>query len=69
MASYLPCVGFLATIGTCLTPKKNDTDDEEWRMILTDNETSIDLLNNEAIAITIIDLLRERPDRPTAYGV
>jgi hypothetical protein len=38
-------------------------------MILTDNETSIDLLNNEAIAITIIDLLREHPDRPTMYGV
>lgn len=38
-------------------------------MILTDNETSIDLLNNEAIAITIIDLLRERPDRPLTIGV
>jgi len=38
-------------------------------MILTDNETSIDLLNNEAIAITIIDLLRERPDRPVTIGV
>ena len=33
-------------------------------MILTDNETKIDLLNNEAIAATIIGLLRERPDRP-----
>lgn len=38
-------------------------------MILTDNETSIDLLNNEAIAITIIDLLRKRPDRPLTIGV
>jgi hypothetical protein len=38
-------------------------------MILTDNETNIDLLNNEAIAITIIDLLRERPDRPLTIGV
>jgi len=38
-------------------------------MILTDNETSIDLLNNEAIAKTIIDLLRERPDRPLTIGV
>lgn len=38
-------------------------------MILTDNETSIDLLNNEAIAITIINLLRERPDRPLTIGV
>ena len=34
-------------------------------MILTDNETS----NNEAIAITIIDLLRKRPDRPLTIGV
>ncbi len=33
-------------------------------MILTGNETKIDLLNNEAIATTIIKLLRDRPDRP-----
>lgn len=38
-------------------------------MILTDNETSVDLLNNEAIAKTIIDLLRERPERPVTIGV
>ena len=38
-------------------------------MILTDNETSVDLLNNEAIAATIIGLLRERPDRPVTIGV
>ena len=38
-------------------------------MILTDNETSIDLLNNEAIAKTIINLLRERPDCPLTIGV
>lgn len=38
-------------------------------MILTDNETKVDLLNNEAIAKTIIDLLRERPDRPVTIGV
>lgn len=38
-------------------------------MILTDNETKIDLLNNEAIAVTIIGLLRERPDRPVTIGV
>ena len=30
-------------------------------MILTDNETKVDLLNNEAIAATIIKLLRTRP--------
>ena len=38
-------------------------------MILTDNETSIDLLNNEVIAITVINLLRERPVRPLTIGV
>ncbi len=31
-------------------------------MILTDNETSVDLLNDEAIAATIIELLRTKPD-------
>ena len=34
----------------------------EGLVILTDNETKVDLLNNEAIATTIIELLRERPD-------
>jgi len=38
-------------------------------MILTDNETKVDLLNNEAIAKTIIELLRETPDRPVTIGV
>ena len=38
-------------------------------MILPDNETKIDLLNNEAIAATIIGLLRERPDSPVTIGV
>ena len=38
-------------------------------MILTDNETKIDLLNNEAIAKTIINLLRERPDHAVTIGV
>lgn len=38
-------------------------------MILTDNETKIDLLNNEAIAKTIIDLLREKPERPVTIGI
>ena len=38
-------------------------------MILTDNETKVDLLNNEAIATTIIGLLREKPDRPVTIGV
>src|SRR3546814_19496934 len=38
-------------------------------MILTDNETKVDLLNNEAIAKTIIDLLREKPERAVTIGV
>lgn len=36
---------------------------------LTDHETKIDLLNNEAIAATIVKLLLERPDRPVTIGV
>jgi hypothetical protein len=38
-------------------------------MILSDNETKVDLLNNEAIAVTIINLLLDRPDRPVTIGV
>jgi len=38
-------------------------------MILVDNETKIDLLNNEAIALTIIKLIRDHPDRPVTLGV
>ena len=38
-------------------------------MILPDNETKVDLLNNEAIAKTIVKLLRQRPDHPVTVGV
>src|ERR1700730_9475486 len=38
-------------------------------MILADNETKVDLLNNEAIATTIVKLLRDRPDQPVTVGV
>lgn len=38
-------------------------------MILSDNETKADLLNYEAIAKTIVTLLRHRPDRPMTIGV
>jgi predicted KAP-like P-loop ATPase len=38
-------------------------------MFLTDNETKVDLLNNEAIAATIIELLRTKPDQPVTIGV
>nr|WP_198429485.1 MULTISPECIES: Qat anti-phage system ATPase QatA [Pseudomonadota] len=36
---------------------------------MTDNETKVDLLNNEAIASTIIELLRAKPDHPVTIGV
>ncbi len=38
-------------------------------MILSDNETKADLLNYEAVATTIVSLLRHRPDRPMTVGV
>ncbi len=38
-------------------------------MILADNETKLDLLNNEAIASTIVRLLRTRPDKPVTVGI
>jgi predicted KAP-like P-loop ATPase len=38
-------------------------------MILSDNETKVDLLNNEAIARTIVKLLKDRADRPVTVGV
>lgn len=38
-------------------------------MILADNETKVDLLNNEAIAKTIIELLRDKPESPVTIGV
>ena len=38
-------------------------------MILPDNETCVDLLNNEAIAATIIKLLRDQRAQPVTVGV
>jgi predicted KAP-like P-loop ATPase len=38
-------------------------------MILSDNETKLDLLNNEAISKTIVMLIRERPEHPITIGV
>ncbi|MGH9436311.1 MAG: Qat anti-phage system ATPase QatA [Candidatus Acidiferrales bacterium] len=38
-------------------------------MILSDNETKVDLLNNESIAKTIVALLREYPEHPVTIGV
>lgn len=39
------------------------------KMILADNETKLDLLNNEAIAATVVGLLRARPDKPVTVGI
>jgi hypothetical protein len=52
-----------------LAPKVNRLGLGGGGVILTDNETKVDLLNNEAIATTIIKLLRDRPDRPVTVGV
>lgn len=38
-------------------------------MILPDNETRVDLLNNEAIAATIMKLLRPQHAHPVTIGV
>jgi hypothetical protein len=38
-------------------------------MLLTDNETKVDLLDNEAIATSIIEPLRDRPDHPMTIDV
>ena len=37
--------------------------------ILSDNETKVDLLNSEAIASTIVKLLKEQPDSRVMIGV
>lgn len=38
-------------------------------MILSDNETKIDMLNNRAIAKTVAELIKECDDRPISIGV
>ena len=38
-------------------------------MILSDNETKVDLLNNEAIAKTIVSLIRDSKDQPISIGI
>ncbi len=38
-------------------------------MILSDNETRVDLLNNEPIAKTIVAVLRKQPEHPLTIGV
>jgi putative protein kinase ArgK-like GTPase of G3E family len=41
----------------------------ERGMILPDNETRVDLLNNEAIANTIVTVLRAQHGHPVTIGV
>ena len=36
---------------------------------LSDNETKVDFLNNEAIAKTVLRLIRRKTDRPVTIGV
>lgn len=38
-------------------------------MILSDNETKVDMLNNRAIAKTVVELIAESKDRPISIGV
>ena len=38
-------------------------------MILSDNETKVDLLNNEAIAKTIVSLITESKNQPVSIGI
>lgn len=38
-------------------------------MILSDNETKVDMLNNKAIAKTVAEVIRECDDRPISIGV
>lgn len=38
-------------------------------MIISDNETKVDMLNNKAIAKTVADVIRDCDDRPISIGV
>ena len=38
-------------------------------MILSDNETKFDLLNNEAIAKTVVNLIKESNNQPISIGI
>jgi len=38
-------------------------------VILSDNETKIDMLNNKAIAKTVVEVIRECDDRPISIGI
>lgn len=38
-------------------------------MILSDNETKVDLLNNKAIAKTIVSLIKDSKEQPISIGI
>lgn len=38
-------------------------------MILSDNETKVDMLNNKAIAKTVANVIRDCDDRPISIGI
>jgi len=38
-------------------------------MILSDNETKVDMLSNKAIAKTVADVIRECDNRPISIGI
>lgn len=38
-------------------------------MILSDNETKVDLLNNDAIAKTIVSLIKDSKEQPISIGI
>ena len=38
-------------------------------MILSDNETKFDLLNNKAIAATVVNLIKESNNQPISIGI
>lgn len=38
-------------------------------MILSDNETKFDLLNNKAIAITVVNLIKESTNQAISIGI
>ena len=38
-------------------------------MILSDNETKFDLINNQAIATTVVNLIKESNNQPISIGI
>src|SRR5260370_33816676 len=65
-----PGVAAVSTVGKAVVVARHARESAGANgMIFTDNETKIDLLNNEALAKTIIALLREKPERAVTIGI